>query len=484
MEQTSVSPQSPLKLNMKRTFIIGFAFFGILLMWQVYDNYCSSFLSELFIKAFGIAWETQAQHEAAAEQVQWLVGIMMAIDNVAALIMMPIFGRLSDKTKSPLGKRMPYILIGTFICAVAFPFIPLAFHFNMLGALIPLMAITVFSAMMYRNPAVALMPDLTPKPLRSKANGIINIMGYIGGAIPSVLGIFLSLSSYLGTIDPDKAKAGQLGNIWVIEIPFLLASVFMIASVVVLFFKIKENKISEEIADEMARGEALAEVEDSVADDEDKPMSKANKIMLWSILAAEFFWFMADNGVSTFMSNYTIYHLKADTSSLMINTIIGGLASVVGFAIAGLIAAKIGRKWSIFSGLGLTAAAYAAWLIISLAAPTTGIFPVYIFVIFFVKGFGMSLVHVNSLPMVVELCSSKKVGVFTGYYYAASMAAQTITPCALGLLLMLPNFGFDLLPLYALSCIALSALIFFFVKNIRKANQKFTVGIEAIGEND
>ena len=137
MEQpSSVAPQqAPLKLNMKRTFIIGFAFFGILLMWQVYDNYCSSFLSELFIEAFGLKWTTPDEHKAVAEQVQWLVGIMMAIDNIAALVMMPLFGRLSDKTKSPLGKRMPYILVGTFICAVAFPFIPLAFQHHILGVL-------------------------------------------------------------------------------------------------------------------------------------------------------------------------------------------------------------------------------------------------------------------------------------------------------------------------------------------------------------
>ena len=483
MEQpSSVAPQqAPLKLNMKRTFIIGFAFFGILLMWQVYDNYCSSFLSELFIEAFGLKWTTPDEHKAVAEQVQWLVGIMMAIDNIAALVMMPIFGRLSDKTKSPIGKRMPYILIGTFICAVAFPFIPIAFHHHILGALIPLMAITVFSAMMYRNPAVALMPDLTPKPLRSKANGIINIMGYLGGAIPSVLGIFLSLSSYLNTV--AKPKEGQVGNLWVIEIPFLLASICMVASVVVLFLKIKENKITEEIADDMARGEALAEVADSVADDEEKPMTKANKIMLFAILGAEFFWFMADNGVGTFLSNYTIYHLQADTSLLMVNTIISGVASVVGFAIAGFIAAKIGRKWSIISGLALTALAYGAWLALSLALQPNGQFPIYIFIVFFFKGFGMSMVHVNSLPMVLELCSAKKVGRFTSYYYAASMAAQTVTPCALGLLLMLPNFGFDLLPLYALSCIVVAAALFFLVKNIRK-HENFAVGLEAIGEND
>ena len=107
-----------LKLNYKRTFIIGFAFFGILLMWQVYDNYCSTFLSELFMETYG----------ADSEDVQVLVGIMMAIDNIAALIMMPIFGRLSDRTNTRIGKRMPFILIGTFVCALIFPFIPIAYR--------------------------------------------------------------------------------------------------------------------------------------------------------------------------------------------------------------------------------------------------------------------------------------------------------------------------------------------------------------------
>ena len=184
----NIATNSPLKLNKKRTYIIGLAFFGILLMWQVYDSYVSSFLSELFQKTF---------QTSSAEDVQYLVGVMMALDNVAALVLMPIFGRLSDKTNSKLGKRMPFILIGTFVCAILFPFIPVAFHHSNLVALIILVAMTVAFAMMYRSPAVALMPDLTPKPLRSKANGIINICGYIGGAVPTVLGMFLVLSNYL-----------------------------------------------------------------------------------------------------------------------------------------------------------------------------------------------------------------------------------------------------------------------------------------------
>ncbi len=468
--ETMKTADRPLKLNYKRTFIIGFAFFGILMMWQVYDNYASSFLSELFMEVF---------HKDNAEDVQYLVGMMMALDNLAALIMMPIFGNLSDKTETKIGKRMPFILIGTFACAVVFPFIPVAFHYHSLPALIVLMAFTVFFAMMYRNPAVALMPDLTPKPLRSKANGIINIMGYIGGAVPTLLGLFLVLSKYLGE---KEAGSWQDHNIWVIEIPFLLASVLMVASVLVLFFLIKENKIKEEIKDDLILGEKEAEIADSV--EEDAPMSKANKTMLILILLAEFFWFMADNGIGTFMTNYTRYHLQASTSALSLNTIISGLLSVVGFVVGGIIASKIGRKWTLTSGLMLTLVSYAIWLVLSLTIEPDGKFPIYLYALSAVKGFGMSLVHVNSFPMVVELCNAKKIGRFTGLYYAASMLAQTITPTLIGLLLLTKGFSFRLLPLYALICIAVSAGLFFFVKSVKLNKTKIKVGLEALDQDD
>jgi len=459
---SSVPSEKPFKLDYKRTFIIGFAFFGILLLWQVYDSWCPTFLTELFKEALGAS---------TTEDVQYLVGIMMALDNVAALIMLPIFGHLSDKTHTKIGKRMPYILVGTFICAIAFPFIPVFFHYHQVGGTIAMMAIVVFFAMMYRNPAVSLMPDITPKPLRSKANGIINIMGYIGGAFATIVGIIFVLSNYLGKDSLNWLN--NTANIWIIEIPFLVASVLMIISALVLAFLINENKIEEEVKPEMERGEKVAAVEDAII--EDKPLSKANKIMLILILAAEFFWFMADNGIGTFMGNYTLYYLKCKTSSNMINTIVGGLGSVIGFAIGGIIAGKIGRKWTIVGGLILAMLSVVAWLVLgySIPVPTPGesgynTFPIYLYVIWGLKGFGMSLVHINSFPMVVELSSRKTVGRFTGYYYASSMAAQTITPCLLGLFLLSPSFGFEFLPLYASVCLIVSLVIFLFVKNIRK----------------
>ncbi|MBQ9416917.1 MAG: MFS transporter [Clostridia bacterium] len=469
MEATAPD-SAPFRLNYKRTFIIGLAFFGILLMWQVYDSYVSSFLSELFKKTFS---------KSDPEEVQYLVGIMMALDNIAAIVLMPLFGKISDRTRTKIGKRMPFILIGTFVCALVFPFIPVAFHHSNLGALIVLVAMTVLFAMMYRSPAVALMPDLTPKPLRSRANGIINICGYIGGAVPTILGMFLVLSNYLGTTNPDSS---QFGNLWVIEIPFLLASVLMVVTALVLFFSIRENKIKESIKDEMERGEKYSEVDD-VAADPDARLSKRSRISLMIILAAEFFWFMADNGISTFMTNYTLYHLQASTGSNSLNTMLSGLCSVVGFALAGLIVSRIGRKWTVITGLGLTLGSYAAWFILSLLVAPSGTFPAYLFVLFGLKGFGMALVHVNSFPMVVEFCPGTKVGQFTGYYYVSSMVAQSVTPIALGALMLTPGFGFGQLPLYALCCIAVSFTAFFFVRGVTVKKTPVKVGLEALGED-
>ena len=163
-----------LKLNYKRTFLIGFAFFGILLLWQVYDSWCPTFLTDIFARRmYGISSaELKAGDPAKILNVQWLVGIIMACDNLAALILLPIFGSLSDRTVTPIGKRMPYILTGTFVSAVAFPFIPFFFHHNNILGMVVLMGIVLLFMMMYRNPAVALMPDITPKPLRAKANGM------------------------------------------------------------------------------------------------------------------------------------------------------------------------------------------------------------------------------------------------------------------------------------------------------------------------
>ncbi len=473
-----------LKLNYKRTALIGFAFFGILLLWQVYDSWCPTFLTDIFAKSYyGMtSAELKASDPDKILNVQWIVGIIMACDNLAALILLPIFGNLSDRTKTPIGKRMPYILIGTFVSAVAFPFIPLFFHYNNIGGMVSMMAVVLIFMMMYRNPAVALMPDITPKPLRAKANGIINIMGYFGGAFATVVGLIFVLSSYINAPSAER-------NIWTIELPFIIASVLMVISALVLFRTIRENELAEQLRDEMEEGERLATVATPI--DDDKPMSKENRNMLLAILGAEFLWFMSDNALGTYIGNYVIYYLKSASSATMILTILGGLASVLGFAIAGAIAEKIGRKWTISSGLMIT---FIGLIMMCFVRPTEIVqasaahgeftFPTLLYVVWALKGFGMALVHNCSFPMVVELCSSKKIGKFTGFYYAASMSAQTVTPVLLGLVLKAAS-AWRALPVYAciltlLSCTVFSSL----VKNIKANKVANTTGLEALGEDD
>jgi len=346
--------------------------------------------------------------------------------------------------------------------------------------MVVMMGVVLLFMMMYRNPAVALMPDITPKPLRARANGIINIMGYLGGAFATVLGIFLVLSDYINA--PDSAR-----KLWTIELPFLIASVLMVISALVLFFTVRENEIAEEMRGEMARGEAMAAVETPI--DDDAPMSPANRRMLLAILGAEFLWFMSDNALGTYIGNYVIYYLNSASSSTMILTILGGLCSVIGFAVAGSVADRIGRKWTISCGLGLT---FLGLVVMCFAAPTMRVtgehgeyaFPKLLFAVWAIKGFGMALVHNCSFPMVVELCSSKNIGRFTGYYYSASMSAQTITPVLLGLTLN-ASMAWRTLPVYAAVLTAASFAVFTaLVKNIRAGKARNLKGLEALGGDD
>lgn len=214
--------------------------------------------------------------------------------------------------------------------------------------------------------------------------------------------------------------------------------------------------------------------------------------MLFAILGAEFLWFMSDNALGTYLNNYVIYALGAASSKTSTLVIFGGLASVIGFATAGFIADKIGRKWTISTGLILT---FCGLILMCFVHPQTAtyvdklgttynVFPTLLLVVWIIKGYGMALVHNCSFPMVVELCSSKNIGKFTGYYYASSMSAQTLTPVLLGLILK-GTGAWSVLPKYAATLTCLSLLVFTFcVKNIKTSKVANAKGLAALGESD
>ncbi len=426
-----------LKLNTKRTFYIGFSFFTILMLWQVYNYYCPMFLEELLNSTFG------------AGDYNYLIGIIMALDNILALFMLPLFGALSDKTKTKLGKRMPYIIVGTIISLLAFPFIPFLYIKNSLVGVSLMMGLILIAMNIYRSPSVALMPDVTPKPLRAQANAIINFVGYIGAIIGALLTMVFTKKQ------ADGVSLVRDITFW----PFLIVSFLMIVALVVLVLKIRENKIVAEMQNEMAEGDKLSETEETILDD--KPLGKTDKTNLWLLIFSVFLWYFAFNAVETFGSLYAKNILK--TNSWGLATSVLAVASLIAFLPSGWLSKKIGRKNSIILGLGL--------MIFSLTcAFFVKTFGIILILLFAIAGVGWAIINVNSYPMFVELSSNKNLGKFTGYYYTASQIAQSITPIIIGF--VMDWLGYRAYFPYATIFMIIALIVFVFVKVPHKKANK------------
>lgn len=454
--------KKPLKLNVKRTFVIGFAFFGILMLWQVYNNYCPLFLTDIFVRNYG----------GKDTDYQYYVGALMALDNLFALFMLPLFGAWSDKTHTRFGKRMPFIVIGTILSAIVFPLIVVMFAIKSLAGVIVMMCLTLIFMQMYRNPAVALMPDITPKPLRSKANAIINVVGYVGAILGGAVALIIPFKSYND-------------NTGVLLIPFIVCCVAMIITIALLFIKVKENKIIEEMVDDMKRGEEESELEENIV--EDTPLSKKNKISLIIMIVAVFLWFASFNAVETFWSSYGQNHL--DISNYSLFTIVLTIASLASFVPAAFVSEKIGRKWTIVIGLGCM---IIGLMLISFIPQTKEIVevknafyhktPFALYPCFALCGIGWAFINCCSYPMFVELASGKNIGRYTGLYYAASMLAQTLTPVCAGLLVYFAE-KWDILFVYSTIVMAAALIVFIFVNNVKAKNVKIKKGLEALDQD-
>lgn len=432
--------EKKLKLNYKRTFIIGLTFFTILMLWQMYNYYCPLFLARLLKNTYG------------DKDYNYLIGIIMAMDNVLALFLLPLFGNLSDKTHSKYGRRMPFIVIGTIVSMILFPLIPLFFAKNSLVGVIVTMGLVLIFMQMFRNPAVSLMPDVTPKPLRATANGIINFVGYIGAIFAGAIQM-ISLFK-MPNIETD------IPNPYLFIIPFAFTSILMLVSLIILIVKIKENKVVEEMKSDMELGEQLAETE--AASKIDHKLTKQDKTNLVLLIASIFLWYMAFNAVETFWSTYGIEVMNK--GSVSIATVALTVASLITFIPAGKLVSKIGRKWSIILGLGLMIISLGGCFICSQTSLKTNLI-VYI-LLFVVSGVGWAFINISSYPMVVEMSDKNSVGKYTGLYYTSSMLAQSITPICVGFLM--DALGYESLFAYATGFMILALIVFIFIKNTHK----------------
>ena len=424
-----------MKLNYKRTVLIGFAFMGILCFWQFYDQV----IPYLLEKKFGLS-------TTAANAV-------MAVDNVLAIFMLPLFGAISDKTHTGLGKRTPYILFGTLASVILLVTLGIFNELNsFLGFIITLFVLLVSMAI-YRTPAVAYMPDVTEKPLRSKANAVINLVGYIGGIFATACMMFL-LKSEKGESGESVYSKGQS------FLPlFLIIAAFMLVSVVIMILTVKENKVLAEtnIKDE--------------SDGEKCENSKLSKPVLKSlilILASVFLWFMAYNAVTTAFSRYCVEVWETDLGTSSSYLLVATISAIIAFVPLGFLSGAVGRKKTVLLGIVLMTACYTVAIFIKHQTPV-------MYAIFGFVGIGWAAINVNSFPMVVEMCRGADVGKYTGFYYTFSMAAQITTPLLSGLLIDNLGLGYSVLFPYAvvfsvLSFVTMSLVKHGDVKPLKKAS--------------
>ena len=500
-----------MKLNYRKTVLVGFAFFLICLFWQAYDTLIPKILTD----KFGMS--------------QTASGVIMALDNIVALFMLPLFGALSDKCHSKMGRRTPFILIGTIVAiALILPLsisdrmqlqnlsdadpadreaqlsevweadpeipdpkgsgkkAPLQSYFTtkeeftsipltdengdlsegqtdyviparqayartvtkenpapmilFMGALILLL----LSMSIFRSPAVALMPDMTIKPLRSKANAIINLMGALGGILTLVVGLLL------GTGKPENALM-HYGTF------FLIIAAMMAISLAIFLAFVREPRFVREMEEESKRLGISSEVE-SELDEAKREAAKHGGtgalLPLLLILASVVFWYMGYNAVT---SKYSVYAGTVLGLDYNLTLLLAQGVTILAFLPIGIISEKVGRKRTILAGVIMMTVAFGFCSILRQNSPA-----LLVNFLFCTAGIGWAAINVNSFPMVVELCNADNVGKYTGYYYTASMAAQTLTPILSGF--FLDKIGMTSLFPYAAICVFLALVTMIFVK--------------------
>ena len=521
-----------MKLNTKRTILVGFAFFLICAFWQIYDVTIAMTLTS----KFGMP--------------QDLSGIVMALDNILALFMLPLFGGISDRCHAKMGRRTPFVLVGTImavVCLLALSFVdnaqlaniekyskindpatmeviydeqketwlktPEGVDFRLVDiysreefaqltteskttevnsfgrevevnlytrhvvparqacanaatsanptvliVFIGVLLMLLISMATFRTPAVALMPDVTLKPLRSKANAVINLMGNAGGIIVLGLGSVMAIS---------KVKNAYMSY----TVPFAIVGGIMLLALIVFMLTVKEPLWAKQMQEESQR--LGLEEGSNEPTGEKRKLSKAEKRSLFFILASIVLWFFGYNAVT---SKYTVYAQDVLDKDATTTLLLANVAAIVSYLPVGLVASKVGRKKTIMAGVAMLFTAFLVAAFMTASSPSWLMTSMFI-----LAGVAWATINVNSFPMVVEMCSGSDVGKYTGYYYTASMAAQSLTPYFSGL--FMENVAKTTLFPYAAIFVALAFVTMAMVKHgDTKAEAK--VGLEALDIED
>lgn len=421
-----------MKLDTKRTVLVGFAFLSICAFWQMYDNLVPLILTNTF------------------HLNETISGAIMAADNVMALFLLPLFGGLSDKCTSRLGRRRPFILFGTLAAICLMLLLPLfadSYHAAPGGGKIALficvLGLLLVAMGTYRSPAVALMPDITPKPLRSKANAIINLMGAVGGIL------YLLITTFLYHVKSET---------YVSFFPlFAIVAGIMAAALAVVMFFVNEPELVKK-QQEYERKHPEDDLTEHTAQGDTLPADV--KKSLTFLLVSISLWFVGYNGVSTWFSVYAenIWGMSLGQANTCLTIATGG--AILSYIPIGTVASHIGRRKTIRFGALLLSGSFLAAFLLTMALE--GFSPV-LYVLFLLVGLAWASINVNSLPMVVEMCKGSEVGKFTGLYYTFSMSAQIITPIVAGWLLR--NVSYRALFPYAAFFVFASFLTMGFVRH-------------------
>ena len=421
-----------MKLNYKRTVFVGMAFFLILAFWQAYD----AIIPLILTNHFGLP--------------QSASGVIMSIDNVLAVFMLPLFGSLSDKVKFRFGRRTPFIFFGTIAAIVAFIALTFIDNYQLarvvaegipsvqqgllseeayselireltmklttenpwpLIGFIGTLLIVLIAMATFRSPAVALMPDITVKPLRSKGNAIINLVGTAGGIAVLVLGMVFGTSK----------------NHYMPYTPYVIAvtSIMLIGLVLFLVF-VKEKQWAQEMEEETERLGLEEQPEESESKQGSRKLSKGEFASLLLILASVALWYVGYNSIT---SKYSVYATNILGFDFNLTLIIAQAAAIVSYIPLGMLSSKFGRRKTILVGVVMLATAFFCGIFVTPSTPEFIMYPIFV-----LAGIAWATINVNSFPMVVELASGSDVGKYTGYYYTASMAAQILAPILSGFL--------------------------------------------------